>query len=424
MMEAARNVPLKDRLEADQAEAGNGAANNVVPLDRPRSEPSATRTEPAAESLPAAEQPQPAAKKAPDAPAGTSAAASAAPAKKRSRAKLLLPIGLILALGVGGWYGFQWWTTGRFMISTDDAYIQADVATLGVKVAGYVAAVNVKDGDAVKAGDVLVKLDDTDYRLALESAQAKRATQSATIDRIDRQLTAQQAQIDSAKAGIVSAEAEQTRTAAAYERAQSLAQQNFQSKAVLDQAISDRDRAVAAVNTAKAALSAAEANLDVIAAQKAEALQVGKELDTAIAKAQSDLAFTEVKAPSDGVIGNRAAQPGQYVAPGSRLMALVPMQSVYIAANFKETQLAGLKPGQSVEVSVDSMAGHTFTARVGSLSPASGSTFSLLPPENATGNFTKITQRLPVRIEVPADLAAQGMLRPGLSVVVSVDSRT
>ena len=265
-------------------------------------------------------------------------------------------------LGVGGYYGYQWWTTGRFMISTDDAYIQADVATLGVKVAGYVARVDVKDGDAVKAGDVLVKLDDTDYRLALDSAAAKRATQGATIARIARQVTAQQAQIDSARAGIVSAEAEQTRSAAAYERAQSLAQQNFQSKAVLDQTVSDRDRAVAAVNTAKAALAAAEANLDVIAAQKAEAEQVAKELDTAVDKARSDLAFTEIRAPSDGVVGNRAAQPGQYVAPGSRLMALVPLASVYIAANFKETQLAELRPGQSVDVSVDSMAGHSFTA--------------------------------------------------------------
>jgi membrane fusion protein (multidrug efflux system) len=401
----------------------------VVPLDRPRADPASSKldspVEPAGSEAGKAEPAQPSAKTAPDAPVkGDAAPAAGAPAKKRSPARLLLPIGALLLLGVGGYYGYQWWTTGRFMISTDDAYIQADVATLGVKVAGYVARVDVKDGDAVKAGDVLVKLDDTDYRLALDSAAAKRATQSATIDRIGRQVTAQQAQIDSARAGIVSAEAEQTRSAAAYERAQSLAQQNFQSKAVLDQTVSDRDRAIAAVNTAKAALSAAEANLDVIAAQKAEAEQVGKELDTAVDKARSDLAFTQIRAPSDGIVGNRAAQPGQYVSPGSRLMALVPMQSVYIAANFKETQLAALRPGQSVDVSVDSMAGHSFTAKVGTLSPASGSTFSLLPPENATGNFTKITQRLPVRIEVPAELAAKGVLRPGLSVVVSVDKRS
>ena len=182
--------------------------------------------------------------------------------------------------------------------------------------------------------------------------------------------------------------------------------------------------AKATVTNAKAALAAAQANLTVIRAQKDEAEQGARELDVAVTKAQNDLDATVVRAPTDGVVGNRAAQPGQYVAPGSRLIALVPLQSVYIAANFKETQLGPLGPGQKVEVSVDSISGKTFEGVVGKTSPASGSMFSLLPPENATGNFTKITQRVPVRIDVPADVATSGKLLPGLSVVVSVDSRT
>jgi membrane fusion protein (multidrug efflux system) len=351
-------------------------------------------------------------------------AVETAPPRKKRRARIALPVILLAVLGGGGWYGHEWWTNGRFFVSTDDAYVQADIATLGTKVAGYIADVKVRDGDKVAAGDIVATLDDTDFRLALSSALAKRETQTATIARIDRQIAAQAAQIESSRAAVTSAQAESTRAAGAYERAQSLAKQSFQTKAALDQAIADRDRALAAIASAKAMLSAAEANLDVVKAQKTEAEQVARELDTAIDRARSDLAFTVIRAPSDGVIGNRAAQPGQYVSPGARLMALVPMKSVFVAANFKETQLAGLRAGQEVDLEVDSLPGRTIKGRIESIAPASGSTFSLLPPENATGNFTKITQRVPVRVEVPAEIASAGVLRPGLSVVASVDTRT
>ena len=423
----------KSAATEDQATAGN-----IVQLDRPRAEGKA-------DPRPAS---SPEAKAAPAAPA----VVTPAPPKKRSKARLIVPVLLLGALGGGGWYGYDWWINGRFMVETDDAYVQADVSTLGIKVAGYIASVPVQNGDSVKAGDVIVKLDDTDYRTALESAKAKRATQTTTIARIGQQIIAQQAAVDSAAAGIESANAgvdsanagvdsvnaEVVRAASAFDRAKSLAAQSFGSKATLDQATADRDRAAAsvssakaavsnakaAVTSAKAALAAAQANLAVIKAQKDEAEQTAKELDVAVTKAQNDLDATVVRAPTDGVVGNRAAQPGQYVAPGSRLIALVPLQSIYIAANFKETQLGPLVPGQKVEISVDSISGRTFEGIVGKTSPASGSVFSLLPPENATGNFTKITQRVPVRIEVPADVAISGKLLPGLSAVVSVDSRT
>ncbi|MDQ0390220.1 HlyD family secretion protein [Labrys monachus] len=423
----------------EQPATGSTEATNVVKMDRQRPD------------APASEAP--AAKKAEGAPTPAAAvAAPAAPARKRSRARIVLPVLLLAALGGGGWYGYDWWTNGRFLVDTDDAYVQADMATLGIKVSGYVQSVPVQDGDSVKAGDVLVRLDDTDYRTALASAKAKRATQTATIERIAQQITAQQAAIDSAVAGVQSAQAgvdsanagvdsakaEVVRSDAAFARAKALETQNFGSKANLDQATADRDRAAAGVNTAKAAvanaqasvasakaaLTAAQANMAVVKAQKIEAEHTAEELDVAVARAQNDLDATVVRAPTDGIVGNRAAQPGQYVSPGSRLMALVPLASIYVAANFKETQLGPLAPGQKVEISVDAIDGKTFEGVVGKFSPASGSMFSLLPPENATGNFTKITQRVPVRIDVPADAATSGKLLPGMSVVVSVDSRT
>jgi len=180
---------------------------------------------------------------------------------------------------------------------------------------------------------------------------------------------------------------------------------------------------VAAVQSAGAAIDAAEANLDVLKGQQQEAARTLEELKTALAKAERDLSFTEIRAPIDGVFGNRAVQTGDFVQTGQRLASLVPLDDVYIDANFKETQLARLRPGQTVSISVDALPEHVIEGKVASLSPASGAVFSLLPPDNATGNFTKIVQRLPVRIEVPADVTTQRLLRPGMSVVVSVDTK-
>ena len=163
--------------------------------------------------------------------------------------------------------------------------------------------------------------------------------------------------------------------------------------------------------------------MQVLKAQQEEAARTLKELNIALAKAERDLSFTVIKAPMDGVIGNRAMQVGDYVQPGQRLASLVPLEAVYVDANFKETQLAKLKPGQPVKIAVDSMGGQQIDGTVVSVAPASGSVFSLLPPDNATGNFTKIVQRVPVRIQVPGELAEKGVLRPGTSVVVNVDTK-
>ena len=369
---------------------------------------------PAAE-IPAARQP--------DAPANDSSTV-AKPAAPRSRRKLAL-IGLVaaIALAAGGWYGYRWFTVGRYIVSTDDAYVHADATTLAAKVSGYLAAIDVADNAYVHAGDVIARVDDGDYRLAADAARDKLATQQATVARIGKQIDAQRAMVDQARAQLASAQAVQTRTESELTRQQELAAKQFASRQTLEQAQSNRDQAVAGVQSAQAALESAIANVDVLTAQRQEAARQAKELTTALAKAERDMSFTVVRAPIDGVIGNRAMQVGDFVQTGQRLASLVPLKDVYIDANFKETQLARLKPGQPVDISVDALSGHDITGTVASVSPASGSVFSLLPPDNATGNFTKIVQRLTVRIHLPAAVTDERLLRPGMSVVASVNTK-
>ena len=293
-------------------------------------------------------------------------------------------------------------TVGRFLVSTDDAYVRADTTTLAAKVAGYVSAIEVGDNTLVHAGDVIARIDDGDYRLAADAARDRVATQQATIGRIGQQIAAAQAAVAQARAQLASARAVETRTESELKRQQALADKAFASRQTLEQAQSNRDQAVAAVQSAQAAIASAIANVGVLEAQQQEAERTLNELKTAQAKAERDLSFTVIRAPVDGVIGNRAMQVGDYVQPGQRLASLVPLADVYVDANFKETQVAHLRPGQPVKVSVDALPDHDITGTVASMSPASGSVFSLLPPDNATGNFTKIVQRLAVRIRLPA----------------------
>ncbi|WP_237718402.1 HlyD family secretion protein [Rhodovulum sp. PH10] len=338
--------------------------------------------------------------------------------------KRVLPVVALVVLGAGAWYGWQWWTVGRFMVSTDDAYVGAENATLAAKVAAFVASVPVEANQHVKAGDPIVVLDDGDYRLALDGAEAKLATQQATLARIDQQIAAAKIGIDQAKAQQDAAAADTARTEADFERARDLYQRQAGAKATLDTATAARDRARATETAAKSAVAAAELNVAVLEAQRAEASRVAAELRVARDQAKRNLDFTVVRAPFDGVIANKGVQVGDYVTAGKRLASLVPLDQIYVDANFKETQLAGIRPGGVAHLHVDAFPDRDIVGTVTSLAPGSGSIFSLLPPENATGNFTKIVQRVPVRIAVPADIAREGLLRPGLSVIVDVDTRT
>jgi membrane fusion protein (multidrug efflux system) len=352
-------------------------------------------------------------------------AASTAPAKGNTWRKRMLMGGAAgLALLGSGWFGYNYMTVGRYLISTDDAYVRAYNTTLGAKVSGYVSTFLVDDNVKVHAGDVIARIDDGDYRLAVDQARDKIATQEATIDRFDRQIAAQRAAVEQTQAQLVSAQAAQKRAQLEYDRQQALVVKDFASRQTLEQSVANRDQANAAVVSAQAAIDGAVANVDVLQGQQKEAARTLDELRTALAKAERDLSFTEIRAPVDGVVGNRAAQPGDFVQTGQRIAALVPLGDVFIDANFKETQLAHLQPGQPVSITVDALPGERVDGMVASVAPASGAVFSLLPPDNATGNFTKIVQRLPVRIKVPADVAERGALRPGMSVVVSVNTKS
>ena len=354
---------------------------------------------------------------------GEAGAVKQSPARK-SRLKPMILAGVLAAALLGGsYYGYNYWTVGRFMVSTDDAYVGAKNATLAAKVSGYVSRIAFDDNAQVHAGDIIAVIDDGDYKLAVDAARDKAATQQATIDRLDKQIVAQQAALEQAKAQLVSMEAAAVRAQQELDRQQALSGRGFASKQTLEQAQANRDQANAAVQSAQAAIDAAIANVDVSRGQREEAARLLKELQTALAKAERDLSFTVLRAPFDGVIGNRAMQVGDYVQAGQRLASLVPLDAVYIDANFKETQLAKLRAGQTASVEVDALPGEPITGVVESVAPASGSVFSLLPPDNATGNFTKIVQRVPVRIRVPAEIAARGALRPGMSVVVSVNTK-
>ncbi|SCM71299.1 Multidrug resistance efflux pump [uncultured Pleomorphomonas sp.] len=357
---------------------------------------------------------------------GKPAEAAAEPPKKKGILGRLVLVALIgAAAWFGGKAGYAWWIDGRFLVTTDDAYVAADITTLAAKASGYVTEVMVADNQAVKKGDVLARIDSGDYTLAVAQAENALAGNLATIARIDKQIAAGEAQVAQARAGVASAQATLESKEINFNRQTTLVTNRVSAQSQLDDARTDRDAARAAVASAEAAVAVAEANIEVLKAQKAESEATGKTLQTAVDKARRDLSFTEIRAPVDGVVGNKALEVGTYVTPGQQLASLVATGSAHIEANYKETQLAELVPGETVRITVDALGEEeTILGKVESLSPATGSVFSLLPANNATGNFTKVVQRLPVRISVPADVAASGKLRPGLSVVVAADPRT
>jgi membrane fusion protein (multidrug efflux system) len=346
----------------------------------------------------------------------------AAAAKPGKRKFIMMGVFGLLALAAIG-YGVYFLLVGRFYVSTDDAYVRANNTTLGARVAGHVAAILPADNSIVHTGDVIFKIDDGDYRIAVDAARTRIATQQATIDRIGRQVTALVSAVEQASAQLASSEAALKRAGLDYDRQQALSTKGFASRATFEQSEAGRDQGVAAVKAAQAAYDAARDNVEVTRAQQAEAQAQFAELQTSLAKAERDLAFTSVRAPVDGTFSNRLVNTGDYIQAGQRLANVVPLNDVFIDANYKETQLKRIRPGQPVTIKVDAYGLRKFAGTVESISPAAGSVFTLLPPDNATGNFTKIVQRLPVRIRVPKDVAKQNLLRAGMSVYTTVDTR-
>ncbi|UCF50935.1 MAG: HlyD family secretion protein [Bradyrhizobium sp.] len=344
------------------------------------------------------------------APDASAPGAPAAAGKSGKRKVVMMGIGLVLALAAAGYAGY-YTLVGRFYVATDDDYVRANNTMLGARVAGHISAILVGDNGSVRAGDIVLRIDDGDYKIAVDAATTRIATQQATIDRIGRQIAAQESQVVQAKAQLVSAEAGLKRADLDYERQQALSNKGFASRATFETSEAGRDQGAAAVKAAQAAYDVAVSNVDVTRAQQAEAQAQLAELKTSLAKAERDLAFTAVRAPVDGVFSNRLVSAGDFVAVGQRLGNVVPLDNVYIDANFKETQLKRIRPGQPVTIKVDAYGMRKFAGVVDSIAAGSGSVFTLLPPDNATGNFTKIVQRVPVRIRVPKSVARQNLLR-------------
>jgi membrane fusion protein (multidrug efflux system) len=411
-MAAARDQATA-RIIRSESDAEIGELAHAAPGEQGRAP---LPDEPAARGAPSA----PAIKKpAVDAPA---AAATAAAPKSGKRKFVLMGIVSLLALAALS-YGAYYTLVGRFYVSTDDAYVRANNTLLGARVSGHIAAILPGDNVLVRAGDVIFKIDDGDYRIAVDAARTRIATQQATIDRIGRQVTAMESAAEQMKAQLVSAEANQKRADLDFDRQQALSTKGFASRATFEQSQAGRDQGAAAVQSAQAAHAAARDSVEVTKAQQDEARAQLAELQTSLAKAQRDLDFTYVRAAVDGTFSNRLVNVGDFIVAGQRLGNVVPLNEVFIDANFKETQLKRIRPGQPVTISVDAYGHRKFAGVVDSISPAAGAVFTLLPPDNATGNFTKIVQRLPVRVRVPKDVAKQNLLRAGMSVYATVDTR-
>ena len=331
-----------------------------------------------------------------------------------------LAIVLVLA-AAGGWH---WWTVWRFLQSTDDAYVESDTSVISPKVAGYIAAVRVQNNQFVHKGEVLFTIDDSDFKAKALAAEAAVANERAAIATYDSRLALQQAVIEEAAAEVSSDEADLAQRQADYKRYRTLVTTDFASRQRFEQAEADARKSTAALAKSRAALGAARQQLGVLKSQRREEEAKLAQAAASLRLADNDLGNTVIRAPVSGVAGNRAGQIGQYVSPGTQLLSLVPLPHVYVTANFKETQLTRMRPGQKAQVLVDAYPDHPLDARVESFAPASGAQFSILPPDNATGNFTKIVQRVPVRIALPATGPLAGLLRPGLSAVVTVDTRT
>jgi len=333
---------------------------------------------------------------------------------------------LVLALLAGtaavAYFGHDYWTTGRYLESTDDAYVKADSTIIAPKVSGYIAKVLVGDNEKVKAGQALAKIDDRDFKAALDQARADVAAGEASVRNIDAQLELQQPIIAQSTADVTAADANlkfAQEERARYDDLMKSGSGTIQRAQQTDAALR---ASTAQLQHAKSGLLAAQRKVDVLTTQRAQATAQLERARAVAQQAALNLSYTEIAAPVDGTVGARSLRVGQYVQAGTQLMAVVPLDAVYVVANFKETQLTHMRPGQPVELRVDSFRSQPLRGHIDSLSPASGLEFALLPPDNATGNFTKIVQRVPVKI-VLDDHHLTGLLRPGMSAVPTVDTK-
>lgn len=348
--------------------------------------------------------------------------------RRRGLAKALIPLllaGLVVVAGAA-WYGHYWWTTARFLETTDDAYTQADAVTIAPRVAGYIVEVEVDDNQLVHAGQLMARIDDRDFRLALDQARAELTADEADVSSLEAQLGLQQANIKQTASDVEAAQAALDYSGVEYKRYHELMRTGAGSVQRAQQADADIRGRAATLSKSHAMLDAANEQVRVLRAQRDKAKATALRAETLVRQAELNLSYALITAPVDGAVGDRSLRLGQLVQPGTRIMDVVPNgHDVYVVANFKETQLARMWRGQQATAVLDMLPNVTLRGHVDSLAPGSGSQFALLPPENATGNFTKIVQRVPVKVLLDtADAETLRQLRPGMSVTVTVDNRT
>src|SRR6202049_1642119 len=338
--------------------------------------------------------------------------------------RVLMAGAAVAGISGAAWYGWGYWTVGQYLVSTDDAYVKADSTTVAPKVSGYLREVLVGDNERVKAGEVLARVDERDFRVALDQAKSDVAAANAAIASKQAQLEVQQAVIDAAKATVEVDQATATFATQENKRYGDLAATGYGSVQNAQQAQSRIAGAKAAIARDTANLASALKQVDLL---KAEIVQANATLARAEAvqrQAELNLEYTSIVAPIDGIVGNRTLRTGQYVQAGTQLMSVVPVAGAYVVANFKETQLTDVRKGQAVEIVADTFPGQIVHGHVDSIAPASGQEFALLPPDNATGNFTKVVQRIPVKIALELDEGSAVELRPGMSVIPTVETKS
>ncbi|PZU76905.1 MAG: hemolysin secretion protein D [Brevundimonas sp.] len=327
-------------------------------------------------------------------------------------------VGLVLIVG-----GVVWWLNGQRWESTDNAFVQADTTLVSPQLSGRVVEVLVGDNQRVEAGQILVRLDDSDQKAQLAQAEANLQAAVAAVGHVDAQADQEQATIAARAAAVSQAHAQAGLAQAEVDRYGKLAQQGWVSQQRIQTERATAATAAASVQQAQAALVAEQRTAGVLGSTRQQSVAAVEQARAVVDQARIALERTVIRAPVAGVVGARSVRAGQFVTPGAQLLSIVPLSHTYIVANFKETQLAKVRLGQTVEISADAFPGRKIEGRIDSFSPATGAEFALIPVENATGNFTKITQRVPVRIVLSG--ADRGLvLRPGLSVDVKVDLKS
>src|SRR4051794_2354266 len=368
---------------------------------------------------------------APAAAGSASSTASAAPSAQtppRSQSawqRLAIPLMAVLtAFGFIVLATLRWdaWVGSAVIQTTDDAYVRAELTRLSSRVAGEVLTVAANDFQRVKAGDLLVQIDPADYQAQVAQAEASVGAAQAALDNLNNQVELQYATIAQAEAQQVSAAAQEVEARQEQERQQSLSQTESGTRQRFEQATAAYAKAQADVRASRAVIAAQRHQMEVLAGTKKQRAADVLGAQAALAAARLKLGYTRIIAPFDGVVGERQVQAGDYVNVGSNLINVVPLPNVYVIANYKETQLTRVKPGQSVDITVDSFPDEKLKGRVERISPASGSQFALLPPDNATGNFTKVVQRVPVRILLDKSQPLLDRLLPGMSVVTHINT--